>query len=89
MGYLIVLAAAVGFGTAITAIVCGLAQGHVIRGAVESVARQPEAGGKILVTMIIGLALIESLTIYVLILGFSLLGKLPDTQEVLKVISGG
>jgi F-type H+-transporting ATPase subunit c len=35
---------------------------------VEGVARNPEASGKITVTMIIGLALIESLCIYTLLI---------------------
>ena len=79
MGYIAALAIAIGFGTAIAASGCGIGQGNAIRGALEGVARQPEAGGRILSMMIIGLALIESFTIYALVLGFILLGKLtPD-----------
>ncbi|HEY3417690.1 MAG TPA: ATP synthase F0 subunit C [Armatimonadota bacterium] len=89
MNYFAALAIAIGFGTAIAALGCGLGQGNAVRGALEGVARQPEAGGRILTMMIIGLALIESLTIYALVLGFSLLGKLPATADVLAKITGG
>ena len=45
--------------------------------ALEGVARQPEAAGKIQTMMIIALALIESLVIYALLMFFMLQGKLP------------
>ena len=60
-----VLAAGVtmGFGTLGPAIGGGNAVGK----AVEGVARNPGASGKILTTMMIGLAMIESLAIYALV----------------------
>jgi F-type H+-transporting ATPase subunit c len=61
-------AVAAGFAIAISSIGCGLAQGISIKSSVEGVARNPEASGKITVTMIIGLALIESLCIYTLLI---------------------
>jgi len=88
MVYFAALAIAVGLGTAIAALGCGIGQGNAVRGALEGVARQPEAGGRILTMMIIGLALIESLTIYALVLGFLLLGKLPNTADVLSKLVG-
>ena len=87
MLYITALVIAIGFGTAFAAFGCALGQGNAIRGALEGVARQPEAGGRILSMMIIGLALIESLTIYALVLGFLLLGKL--TPEVVTKVLGG
>lgn len=42
----------------------GLGMGLATGKAVESVARQPEANGKILSTLILGLALTESTAIY-------------------------
>jgi F-type H+-transporting ATPase subunit c len=45
---------AAGFGIALASIGTGIAQGIAIRGAVEGTARNPEASGKITVTMIIG-----------------------------------
>lgn len=88
MLYLVALVIAVGFGTALAAFGCGLGQGNAIRGALEGVARQPEARGAIQSMMIIGLALIESLTIYALVLGFILLGKL-DPATVNHVLGIG
>jgi F-type H+-transporting ATPase subunit c len=61
-------AVAAAFSIAISSIGCGLAQGISIKSSVEGVARNPEASGKITVTMIIGLALIESLCIYTLLI---------------------
>jgi F-type H+-transporting ATPase subunit c len=51
---------------------------------VEGVARNPEASGKITVTMIIGLALIESLCIYTLLICLILIYANP----VAKLIQG-
>lgn len=87
MIYFAALALAIGFGTALAAFGCGIGQGNAIRGALEGVARQPEAGGRILSMMIIGLALIESLTIYALVLGFILLGRLPATADILAKLT--
>jgi F-type H+-transporting ATPase subunit c len=46
-----------------------------MRGALEGIARNPNASGKIFTPMIIGLALIESLVIYALVIAFILQGK--------------
>ena len=54
----------------------GLGQGRVAASALEGIARNPGASGKIFVPMIIGLALIESLVIYALLISFLLYGKL-------------
>ena len=64
---------------------CGLGQGRVAGSAVEAMARQPAMAGKIQLNMFIGLALIESLTIYSLMISFILMGKLPPTQDVLEL----
>lgn len=89
MLYFAALAIAVGLGTAIAALGCGIGQGIAVRGALEGTARQPEAAGRIQTMMIIGLALIESLTIYALVLGLLLLPKLPDTAAVLAKLAAG
>ena len=61
---------------ALTAIACAFALGKAITAAMDATARQPEASTKILVNMMAGCALIEALTLYALVFGFSLLGKL-------------
>jgi F-type H+-transporting ATPase subunit c len=47
-----------------------------VSAALEAISRQPEAGGQIQTAMIIGCALIEALTIYVLVIAFVLQGKI-------------
>ncbi|NDY42087.1 ATP synthase F0 subunit C [Dissulfurirhabdus thermomarina] len=58
---------AAGLGVGIAASGCGVGMGHCARGCLEGTARNPELAGKLTVTMFIGLALIESLTIYALV----------------------
>ena len=72
---LICIAAALAVG--IPALGCGLGMGTGIGGACSGIARNPEASGKITVTMIIGLALIESLTIFGLVISLILLMANP------------
>jgi len=50
-----------------------LGQGKSIAAACEAMGRNPGAGGAIRITMIIGLALIESLVIYSLVIAFMIL----------------
>jgi F-type H+-transporting ATPase subunit c len=77
MDYLGKLALATGLGLPIAVIGAGLGQGIAIYGAMQGMARQPENSGTIQTAMIIGLALIESLVIYALLMFFLLQGKLP------------
>ena len=86
--YLGYLALATGLGLPIAVIGAGIGQGIAVSGAVQGMARQPESSGTIQTAMIIGLALIESLVIYALLMFFILQAKLPATAAVLKVIGG-
>ena len=65
-------------GLAIGAAALGgtLAQGRAAAAALEGIARNPAAADKLFTPMIIGLALIESLVIYALVIGFQLVGKI-------------
>ena len=71
---------AIGLGAplslALTALGSAFALGKAVAAAMDATARQPEASTKILVNMMAGCALIEALTLYALVFGFSLLGKL-------------
>ncbi len=71
---------AMGAGIAIgfAALGCGIGQGLAALGALQGIARNPSASGKIQTPMIICLALIESLCIYALVIAFFLQGKLPN-----------
>jgi F-type H+-transporting ATPase subunit c len=61
---------ALGLGLAIAAFGGAIGQSNAIAKAVDAVARQPEAGARIQGMMIIGLALIETLVIYMLLICF-------------------
>jgi F-type H+-transporting ATPase subunit c len=54
---------------------CGLGQGKAAAAAAEATARNPGASGKVLIVMILGLALIESLAIYTLIIALNSTAK--------------
>ena len=56
-----------GFAMAIASAAAAIGQGRAIVSALDAIGRQPAAAAKIQVAMIIGLALIESLAIYVLL----------------------
>jgi len=66
---------------------CGVGQGIAVASAISGVARQPEVYGKIQIMMFIGLAFIESLTIYSLVVSFVLMGKFPKTEVILEMLS--
>ena len=68
------LAAALAIG--LSALGGAIGQGRAAGSALEGIARNPQASGKIFVPMIVGLALIESLVIYGLLIAFQLFGKI-------------
>lgn len=77
LSFFVYSAVAAGFGIAIAAFGCGLGQGMAVKSSVEGVARNPEASGKVTVTMLIGLAMIESLCIYALVVALILIYANP------------
>ncbi len=70
------LGVALALGLGLAAFGGAFGQGRAISAAVDAVARQPEAGGRIQGMMIIGLALIETLVIYMLLICFMFGGRL-------------
>jgi F-type H+-transporting ATPase subunit c len=68
---------AIGAGLAIglAGLGCGIGQGLAANGAVQGIARNPGAAGQIQTPMIIGLALIESISLYGFVIGFLLQNK--------------
>ncbi len=78
MGDLAKMGVALGAGLCIglAAAFGGLAQGRATSTALEGIARNPGAASAIQTPMIIGLALIESLVIYALLIAFLLQGKI-------------
>lgn len=75
-----VLAAGIAMG--IAAFGTGIGQGLAVKSSVEGIARNPEASGKITVTMLIGLAMIESLAIYALVVALIILYAYPMTKPI-------
>ncbi len=58
-------------GMAFASGLCGLAQGKAVAGASEAMARNPGASAGIRFALILGLALIESLALYTLVITFT------------------
>jgi len=56
-----------GLAIGLAALGTGIGQGIGVKGALEGIARNPGVSGKIMTTLIIGLAMIESLAIYALV----------------------
>jgi F-type H+-transporting ATPase subunit c len=59
-----------GFAMALAVALCGMAQGKAIASAVEGMARNPGAATAIQTAMLIGLAFIESLVLFTLVVVF-------------------
>ncbi len=71
---IIAIAAALAIG--LSTIGPGIGQGLTAKGAMESIARQPDMVKDIRSTLIISLALMEALTIYGLLIAFMLIAKI-------------
>ncbi|WP_346840045.1 ATP synthase F0 subunit C [Microbulbifer sp. SAOS-129_SWC] len=80
LGSTVVAALAIGIGVLGPA----LAMGRAISSALEALARQPEAERSIMRTLFIGLAMIESLAIYVLVIALIILFRNPLLEYLLK-----
>jgi len=59
-----------GIGMALAAGLCGLGQGKATASACEALARNPGARGGLMIFLVLGLALIESLTLFTLVIVF-------------------
>jgi F-type H+-transporting ATPase subunit c len=77
---------AAGIGMGLGAIGTGIGQGFAVKGAVEGISRNPSASGKILTSMMIGLAMIESLAIYALVVALIILFANPFKDIALKTL---
>jgi F-type H+-transporting ATPase subunit c len=73
-GAMVAIGAAVAIGLAAAG--GALGQGKVGAAAMDGIARNPQAQKSMFVPMIIGLALIESLVIYALVIAYQLVGKI-------------
>ncbi len=66
-----------GLGMGLGALGPGIGQGHAVKGACEGMARNPSMAGKLMTTMLLGLAMMESLAIYALVIALILLFANP------------
>ena len=57
----------------------GMGQGRAVAAALEGICRNPNSAGKVLVPMLLGLAFIESLVIFALIIAFTIGGYIAPT----------
>ena len=64
------------FAIAVAAFGGALGQGRAAAAALEGIARNPGASGKLFTPMILGLALIESLVIYALVVAILIMGAI-------------
>ena len=71
-------------GIAIGVSMPAIAMGWAISRAMEALSRQPEAESSIMRTLFIGLAMIESLAIYVLVIVLIIMFRNPFLEYVLK-----
>ena len=76
MDYQAALALGLPLGIGVAAIGSGIGLGLIGQGAMQGIARQPEATGKIQINMIIVAALAEALTIYAFVALLMLNGKI-------------
>ena len=70
-----------GFAVAVGSIGTALAQGRSVDSALDAMARQPDLAERISRTLFIGLAMIESLAIYCLVVALILLFANPFTGK--------
>ena len=85
MSFFTMCVLAAGIGMALCTVGTGIGQGLAVKSAVEGVSRNPGASGKILTTMMIGLAMIESLAIYALVVCLIILFANPYKDIALKL----
>jgi len=71
-------------GIALGVMLPALAMGKAISSALESLSRQPESEQSIMRTLFIGLAMIESLAIYCLVIILIVLFKNPLLEYIVK-----
>lgn len=69
------IAMAAGLAIGIAAVGAALGQGKAVAAAMESIGRNPNSADRIQTPMIIGIAFIEALAIYALVIAFTLSGS--------------
>ena len=73
-----------GLAIALSAMFAALGQARAIAAGLEAIGRNPEAQSKIQLTMIIGLAFIESLALYALFISMKLVSFIEPVMKMLE-----
>jgi F-type H+-transporting ATPase subunit c len=74
---------AAGFALGVGTVGAGLGIGNAANGACNAVGRNPGVQGKIMMTMLVGMAMAESIAIYALVVALVLLYANPYTSLIL------
>ena len=80
------IAIATAFVLGVAAFGTGIGMGNAINGGLQGIARNPEASGKIMTTMILGLALVEALCLYAFVIALFLYFKLPSFEDFVEMV---
>ena len=86
--YFVAVVIAAAFAMGIGSFGTGIGMGNAVRGAVDGVSRNPDTFGRILTTMMIGLAMIESTAIYAFVVSMILLFANPFWDHVVSKAGG-
>jgi F-type H+-transporting ATPase subunit c len=70
------IALAAGLGLGLAAFGAALGQGRATAAAMESVGRNPGSADRLFTPLIVGLALMEALALYALVIAFNLAGRM-------------
>lgn len=70
------IALAAGLGLGVAALGAALGQGRATAAAMESIGRNPNSADRIFTPLIVGLALMEALALYALVIAFILAGRI-------------
>ena len=71
----------------LSAVGAGIGEGLVFASAIQGIARQPEAEGRIRTLMFICFGLVETLFIISLVVFFILLGKFPTPDQLTTLLA--
>ena len=85
--YLAFIAIGAGLAIGVAALGGGIGQGRAAAGALEGIARNPGASGKIMGPFILGLALIESLVTYAFVIAILLTLQVPALTDFLEAVN--
>ena len=71
-----IIAISVAIVMGMAALGVGIGQGFVADNALQGMSRQPEISGKIMTTMIVGMAIMETALVFAFVIAILLFGKL-------------